>query len=120
VRILNIYADAEGETHFRQKDIECADEKPWGNVSQRLPATSVSFVEATGTRVAQSLAQPHPAPCRQDVIVLEGEVEVTNSDGESRVIGPGEVVLVEDTAGKGRVTKILGQKLHRGIFVPLD
>jgi hypothetical protein len=91
-----------------------------GNVSKRLPATSVDFVEVAGTAVAHSLAQPHPAPCRQYVIVLEGEVEVTTSDGESRVVGSGEVVLVEDTHGKGHITKILGRGLHRGIFIPID
>jgi len=120
MRILNLYAGADGETDFREIEIECADEKPWGNVSKRLPATGVTFVEAVGTAVAQSLAQPHPAPCRQYVIVLQGEVEVTTSDGESRVIGAGEVVLVEDTTGKGHITKIFSEKLHRGIFVPID
>jgi len=120
MRILNLYADADGETHFREIELECADEKPWGNASKRLEATGIIFVEAAGTALAQSLAQPHPAPCRQYVIVLQGGVEVTTSDGESRTIGAGEVVVVEDTTGKGHVPKILAEKLHCGIFVPID
>jgi hypothetical protein len=45
--------------------------------------------------------------------------------GERRMIGVGEVVLAEDTTGKGHITKMLdeklyGEKLHRGIFVPID
>jgi hypothetical protein len=36
------------------------------------------------------------------------------------VIGAGEVVLVEDITGKGHITKVAGEKLHRGIFVPID
>ena len=54
------------------------------------------------------------------MIVLQGGVEVTTSDGERRAIGAGEVVMVEDTTGKGHITKILADKLHCGIFVPID
>jgi len=82
-----------------------SDEQPWGNISKRLPATGIIFVETTGTALAESLAQPHPAPCRQYVIVLQGGVEVTTSDGESRTSGAGEVVMVEDTTGKGMSRK---------------
>ena len=53
MRILNLYADADGETHFREIDIECSDGKPWGNVSKRLPATGIFLVEATGTAAAR-------------------------------------------------------------------
>jgi hypothetical protein len=119
MRILNVYADASGETHFREIEVECTDEKPWGNVSKRLSTSGMFFVEAIGT-TAKSLAQPHPAPCRQYIINLGGEIEVTTSDGESRVIGAGEVLLVEDTTGKGHITKLVGGKPHRGIFVPID
>ena len=42
--------------------------------------------------------------------MLSGEVECTVSDGESRVFGPGGVVLLEDTMVKGHVSKIVGSK----------
>ena len=121
MRILNLYADANGESHFREIEIECTDETPWGfKLSKQLSATAIIFVEAVGATVVQSLAQFHPAPCRQYVINLDAGLEVTTSDGETRVIGIGEVVLVEDTTGKGHATKLFGEKVHRGIFVPID
>jgi hypothetical protein len=49
------------------------------------------------------------------VIWLDAEYELTASDGEKRVIGVGEVVLAEDTIGKGHITKPLGQKLAHGL-----
>ena len=121
MRILNLYADADGESHFREIEIECTDETPSGlKLSKRLSATAIVFVEAARAPVVQSLPNWHLAPCRQYVINLDAELEVTTSDGESRVIGAGEVVLVEDTTGKGHITKIFGEKLHRVIFVPID
>jgi len=36
---------------------------------------------------------------------LDAGVKITASDGESRVIGIGEVILVEDTAGKGHLSQ---------------
>ena len=50
MRILNLFADADGESHFREIDIECTNETPWGlTLSKRLPATAILFVEGTGT-----------------------------------------------------------------------
>ena len=46
MRMLNLFADADGESHFREIDIECADETPWGlKLSKRLPAAAILFVE---------------------------------------------------------------------------
>jgi len=46
-------------------------------------------------------------------------VRLTASDGESRVIGAGEVILVEDTTGKGHLSKGLG-KMRHSLFIPID
>lgn len=42
------------------------------------------------------------------------------SNGETRRIGAGEIVLVEDTTGKGHITKSSGDKPRHTIFVPID
>ena len=46
-------------------------------------------------------------------------MKLTASDGESRIIGAGEIVLVEDISGKGHLSQSLGQLRH-SIFVPID
>jgi hypothetical protein len=40
---------------------------------------------------------------------LSGELEVEVSDGEIRRFGPGSVILVEDTSGKGHVSRVVGE-----------
>ena len=42
------------------------------------------------------------------------------SDGEARTIAAGEVVLVEDTTGKGHLSKAINDRLRHCIFVTLD
>ena len=42
------------------------------------------------------------------------------SDGETRIIGAGEVILVEDTHGKGHCSKAIEGKMRHSIFVPIE
>ena len=42
------------------------------------------------------------------------------SDGEAREIGAGEVVLVEDTTGKGHLSQALAGQIRHCIFVPVE
>ena len=62
----------------------------------------------------------HPAPRRQYIINLDAGVQITASDGESRKIGAGEVILVEDTTGKGHLSKAVDGKIRNCIFVPIE
>jgi len=49
-----------------------------------------------------------PAPRRQMLFYLAGEIEAETSDGEVRRFGAGSVTLVEDTAGKGHRSRVIG------------
>jgi hypothetical protein len=116
IRIHNLYADAAGETHFRDIEVEWAEERNFSKLSARLPATGIIFRETS----ADYDLDWHPAPRRQYIINLDGAVQITASDGESRTIGAGEVVLVEDTSGKGHLSKSVGGRMRRSIFVPVE
>ena len=48
---------------------------------------------------------PHPTPRRQFMCTLTGAYEVTASDGAVREFGPGKLLLLEDTHGKGHTTR---------------
>lgn len=116
MRIHNIYVDAKGETHFRDIEIEWVEEKEFSKYSKRLPATGIIFRETSGDYDLDW----HPAPRRQYIINLDGAVQITASDGESRIIKAGEVILVEDITGKGHLSKSVGGKMRRSIFVPIE
>ena len=116
MRIHNLYADEEGQSHFRDLDVEWVEETPSGKLSRRLPATGIVFRKVPPTYDLDW----HPAPRRQYIVNLDAGVRITASDGESRVIGAGEVLLVEDTTGKGHLSKAVGEQIRHCIFIPID
>jgi len=116
MRIHNLYEDANGKSHFRDIEVDWVEVTPTGRLSKRLPATGIMLRETT----ADFEDGWHRAPRRQYVISLAGGVEITASDGETRHIGAGEIVLVEDTTGKGHITKSSGGNPRYTIFVPID
>ena len=116
MRIHNLYNDAKGESHFRDIEIERAEERRGSKLSKRLPATGIIFRET----VASYSLDWHPAPRRQYIINLDAAAKLTASDGESRIIGAGEVILVEDTSGKGHLSEAVAGKMRHSIFVPIE
>ena len=116
MRIHNLYVDASGETHFRDIEVAWVEEGRGGMLSKRLPATGIIFRKTSGDYDLDW----HPAPRRQYIINLDGGVQITASDGESRVIGAGGVILVEDTTGKGHLSKAVEGKLRHSIFIPIE
>jgi hypothetical protein len=50
---------------------------------------------------AHYVSDPHPPPRRQFVVVLEGGLKVTSSQGEVRQLSAGSMILVEDLTGAG-------------------
>src|SRR5215212_8930694 len=116
MRVHNLYADANGESHFRDIEIEWVEQTPGGQLSQRFPANGIIFREVPPTYDLDW----HPAPRRQYIVNLDAGVQITASDGESRVIGAGEVLLVEDTTGKGHLSQAVGNQLRHCIYVATD
>ena len=116
MRIHNLYTDANGESHFRDVEIEWAEERRGSKLSKRLPANGVIFRETQ----AEHEVDWHPAPRRQYIVNLDAGVKITASDGESRFIAAGDVILVEDTHGKGHLSKAVAGKMRHSIFVPIE
>ncbi len=116
MRIHNLYADEHGELHFRDIEVQWVEERHSSKLSARLPANGIIFRETAGDYDLDW----HTAPRRQYIINLDGGVRITASDGESRVIGAGEVLLVEDVTGKGHLSKSVGGQMRHSIFVPVE
>ena len=114
--ITRLYCDDRGETHFEDREVELTDAGEIGRLSEKQPATGVIF-RSTGADYDYDW---HHAPARQYVVMLEGRVEIEAGDGEKRVLGPGEILLVEDTWGKGHRSRSLDGKPRRTLFVTLE
>ncbi len=116
IHIHNLYADAQGESHWRDIAIDWAQEGPEGKTSVRQDVKGIIFRQTQ----AEHDRPWHPAPRRQYIINLDAGVQLTASDGEARIIGAGEVILVEDTIGKGHLSKSVNNQMRHSIFIPIE
>ena len=61
----------------------------------------------------------HNAPRRQYVVNLSGSVEIEVGSGERRVLGPGSILLAEDTTGQGHISRAVDRQPRQSLFIPL-
>ncbi|WBV55433.1 hypothetical protein PFY10_14475 [Chryseobacterium daecheongense] len=62
----------------------------------------------------------HPAPRRQYVITLKGNILFKVSDGSTFLIEPGIILIAEDTDGVGHSWEIVeGEKWER-LYIPIE
>jgi hypothetical protein len=107
MKCLRIYATPDGESHFGEIDIPTTKRQAIPNtvpfeISAHYPASRVRF-----TRIPASMHEVgyHTVPERVLTVRLDGAVEYETSDGEVRRVQAGSFVLVEDTYGKGHISR---------------
>ena len=111
MKTYRLYTGGDGQSHIEAIDLAKTPE--WG---KGLATTQISFREDPVGRFIDW----HPAPRRQYVINLDATTHVTAGDGETRALEPGAVTLVEDTTGRGHITKCFGDATRRFIWLALD
>ncbi len=120
MKYVRMYADKMGDSHFEDVEVETSlvnisPPTPPLNVSAPMPSTNVVLVNTP----AGWYGEPHPVQQQVLIIYLTGEMEATVSDGEVRRFGPGSVVLVEDTSGKGHSSRVLGDDNVLAVMVQM-
>lgn len=115
MKIPRISADEHGNSIFDDVSISLADGGPIGLLSEKFPAGSVIFRETP----ADYNFQWHPAPARQLLFIMKGSAEFTVSNGDTRILGAGDVLLLEDTKGQGHCSRALNNEVRHSIFVTL-
>ena len=107
---FRMYSGTDGQTHIETIDL---DKTPsWKEAQQ---TTNITFRSAPVGRFQDW----HPAPRRQFVIILSGQLEIGLGDGSKQIFGPGDARLVEDTTGKGHTTAVHGSAPCVTATVPL-
>ena len=94
-----MYTDAQGKAQWEEIDLATHPEWAVG-----FDTTKIVF----GTRKAGASSTWHPAPRRQFIVILSGQLEIGFEDNSKKVFGPGDARLMEDTKGKGHTTTAIG------------
>ena len=115
MKVVRIYTGDDGESHFEDVEIEMSATGLAGVMSDPVPAKSVIFREVDGDYNLDF----HTAPRRQYVVNLNGSVEIETGHGEKRLLGPGEILLAEDTTGRGHISRAVDGKPRQCLFIPL-
>ena len=114
--MLRVYTGDDGASHFEDVDIDLDDQGPMGRISRLWRGKGVIFREVDGDYALDY----HNAPRRQFVINLSGSVDIEIGDGTVRRLGPGDILLAEDTTGQGHISRAVNGESRRCLFVPLD
>lgn len=107
---FRLYTGSDGQSHI--ETIALAHAPAWTN---GLPGTTITFREVP----AGTALDWHPAPRRQFVIILSGQLEIGLGDGSKHLFGPGDARLVEDITGQGHTTTVYGDQPCVTVTIPL-
>ena len=110
IMMTRIYTGADGQSHAEEMEMKLT-----GNATEMINATGVEF----SRRPPGSSNEWHTGPRRQFVITLSGRGEIEVAGGKKIAVGPGHINLIEDTTGKGHITRNLGPEDRIAITIPL-
>jgi len=124
VVVTRIFTGPDGLAHAEDIELKLNAR----GVSEMLKATGAEFSVRPPT--AGAVARPtaaadagdpgwHTGPARQFVITLSGSSEVEVSGGVHVLAGPGHINLIEDTTGKGHITRNFGPDDRIALTIPL-
>ena len=108
--IFRMYTGSDGQSHLEEQTISAHP-----ILGQERPTAHIQFREIP----AGAFMDWHPAPRRQYVIVLAGQLELGFKDGTTRRMNPGDATLAEDTTGPGHTTRVVSTTPAVAAVVPL-
>lgn len=113
--IYRIFSDSDGESHIEEVTVTLKDAGTIGMLSEKIPVEGLVFREVEPAYDYDF----HTAPQRQYVVMLDGELEIETSLGEKGVLRAGDILLAEDTTGKGHRSRNLKPIRRKSLFITL-
>jgi quercetin dioxygenase-like cupin family protein len=114
-KVTRVYADDKGDSHFEDISYPLTDAGPIGYLSEKVKVSQLIF-----RKVPPGYNDMHTAPQKQYVVLLDGAVEIETSLGQKRVFNPGDVLLMEDTRGKGHRSRNLLPIERSSLFITFE
>jgi hypothetical protein len=113
MRVTRVYTGDDGESHLEDLEVPLVP-GPYGAISRWVDVTGLAFREnPDGLDI-----DFHVAPRRQFVVTLYGAVEIDCGNGEVARMGAGDILLAEDTSGKGHISRDV-EGPRRSLFIPV-
>jgi hypothetical protein len=115
MKVTRLYTGPDGKTKVEEYEVPL---KPQGRGTELSPTVAVKSLQFRRTNQDYNLDW-HPAPARQFVITLSGESEIELEGGRKLRLGPGHILLAEDTTGQGHISRAIGSGDRLSLFIPL-
>jgi hypothetical protein len=115
VKVTRLYTGPDGKTKVEEYQVTL---KPQGKGTELSPTVPVKNLQFRRTNKDYDLDW-HPAPSRQYVVTLSGESEIELEGGRKLRLGPGHILLAEDTTGQGHISRAIGSGDRISLFIPL-
>jgi hypothetical protein len=96
ITYTHLYADADGNSHFKDVDIKTPNENPLGLFSEPYDVNKLFFRHSL-----PCITDWTPIPVKYYVIYLSGSVSVEVSSGETRTFKTGDILYCTDVEGTG-------------------
>jgi quercetin dioxygenase-like cupin family protein len=115
IKVTRLYTGQDGKSKVEEFEIPLKARDRGTDLSASMAVTNLQF-----RRTNQDyFVDWHPAPRRQFIVTLSGESEVELEDGKKVRLGPGTILLAEDTTGKGHISRAVGSKDRLSLIIPL-
>lgn len=113
IKVTRVYSDKNGESRFGEMEMPLKNDGEIGFLSDKIAVKEIIFRQVKPDYDYDF----HNAPQKQYIILLDGEIEIETSMGEKRVFKGGDILLMEDTKGKGHKTRNLKNIERKSIFI---
>jgi hypothetical protein len=115
MKVTRLYTGQDGKTKVEEYEVPL---KGQGRGTELSEAVAVESLQFRRTNQDYNLDW-HPAPRRQFVVTLSGESEIELEGGRKLRLGPGHILLAEDTTGKGHISRASGSQDRLSLFITL-
>ena len=105
VMVTRLFTGPDNQTHAEEMELKFSE-------GAGIQAASLLRVKAAELHrnVPGGVSDWHVGPRRQYVITLSGHGELEVAGGKKIAVGPGHIELIEDTTGKGHITRVTGSE----------
>jgi hypothetical protein len=115
MKVTRLFTGPDGKTKVEEYEVPL---KPQGRGTELSEAVAVESLQFRRTNQDYNLDW-HPAPRRQFVVTLRGESEIELEGGRKLRLGPGHILLAEDTTGQGHISRASGSQDRLSLFITL-